>query len=191
MVLRITVFSDSATPFMDRLGRRLLDPRARKRFLTQFGAKTSRQAKLNARAKGGRRFWKEMSRSINLVDVDSRSATVEATHVAAAQKEFGGRITAKGRAAGGADFLAFGISGTEAEGRSTYDFLGRDLVPLGLDDGSGVLAEVDENENIYPLFVLTRSVDQKADPFMPDEKAVRRIGERCADQALTRLFSRN
>ena len=53
-----------------------------------------------------------------------------------------------------AEFLTIPIA-PEAKGKRAGDF--RDLVPIGLDDGSGVLARVN-GDNIQPVFALVKSV---------------------------------
>jgi len=149
-------------------------------MLRSWGIAVLNKSQQNCERKGGRSFWRQVARSLRLRK-DGGAVQVEATHVAAAQKQHGGMIEAKGKAGGGADALTIPIS-EEARDRTAGDFeaAGLDLFALGMDDGdeSGVLG-YDEGDGFVPLFALRRRLkeEQKPDPFMPDERRTAEIGE--------------
>jgi hypothetical protein len=89
----------------------LLSPEASRRVMEAVGYRIKLVAQANARAKGGRRFWAGIASSISYQTM-SDGVTVGASHVAAAQKHFGGTISAPGRGplAKGAKFLTIPIS---------------------------------------------------------------------------------
>jgi len=158
-------------------------------MLRSWGIAIQNEAQENCEGKGGRSFWREMARSLRLRK-DGAAVQVEATHVAAAQKQFGGMIEARGKGAGGADALTIPIT-EEARDRTAADFenAGLDLFALGMDDGdeSGVLG-YDEGDGFVPLFALRRRLkeDQKPDPFMPDEKRTAELGEQIGAKLVKR-----
>lgn len=166
-----TISRDTATPRLRRLARKL-DPEGSGRYLLQWGAATRRSAQRNALAKGGRRFWKDMARSVRIAAAGPRQVDVVSDHVAAAQKQFGGPIVAKGSAAGGAEMLTIPIS-VESEGRRASEFTdaGEELVaiyPPSMGD-KGLLGWR-HSDWFEPLFLLTEEVDQEAEPWWPTER---------------------
>ena len=188
MPAAFVISRDTLGPLVHRLAGKLSGP-ARQGFVLAWGRGTAVEAQRNARAKGGRRFWRDVSRSINVRTVGPDGVEVFSDHVAAAQKQFGGRISAPGKNpyAKGADALTIPIPGSEAEGRTAAEFTlgGRTLFVLGKKDGErrGVLGYSEDGE-FHALFVLRRSVDQKADPFFPKDAEILSIGERMAAKKL-------
>jgi len=189
-VSRFAVALDTATPRFRKLAGRIQARGGQARFVMRWGARIRKTGQERAIAKGGKKFWRDVARSINLVD-QGRSASVEATHVAAAQKQYGGPIIAKGKASGGADYLTIPIEGSEAEGHSAKDFSHSSterLFALFGSTGRGVLGytEVDSKEFV-PLFALVPyTEDQKPDPFMPDEDETLSIGQEEAEEMVKR-----
>lgn len=175
---RFAVALDTATPRFRKLAGRIQARGGQARFLMRWGARIRKVSKERAIGKGGRKFWREIARSINLID-NGRTVEVQSTHRAAAQKQYGGAIEARGMSGGGADYLTIPILGSEAEGRSAAEFAlaGLDMFALGMDDGRGVLGYSDENDEFVPLFVLVRKTKpQKPDPFVPLENETLQIG---------------
>lgn len=170
---------DTATPRMKRLAGFHQGRGRGDRLLMRWGAVVRKIAIRTAIDKGGKRFWRELARSINLVQ-GSINVNVEASHVAAAQKQYGGKIRAKGQAAGGSDFLTIPIA-DEAEGQSAAKFAlaGDDLVVITSKAGNAILGRSDDDEEFTPLFVLVRETkEQRPDKFMPSEKEIAHIGEK-------------
>lgn len=136
----------------------------------QAGAK---RARTKARAKGGRRFWAELARSVNVRSVSSKRVSVYTSHVAAAQKEFGGEIRPKNAKA-----LTIPIT-EEARGKRASEFEsgGRDLFVLDRDSGDTVgILGYSEGESFHPLFVLRTRVVQQPDPWWITEREAAEIG---------------
>jgi len=134
-------------------------------WLMITGQRTAKQARTNARGKGGRRFWRDLARTINVAAASATSVSVHTTHVAAAQKEYGGVIEAKGRA------LTIPIT-DEAKGKRASEFEqgGRHLfvIPSDAAGSLGILGYSDPSGKYHPLFALRkRTRPQKPNPFWP------------------------
>ena len=156
---------DTATPRLRDLAGRIRGRGQTMAFLMVWGARVRKTAIANALAKGGRRFWRDMARSINLEN-EGGSVYVKASHVAAAQKQYGGVIRAKGKAAGGADCLTIPIA-PEAKGQraSKFALAGRKLFCLGR-----VLGYSEDSGEFHPLYALAKQTKpQRAQPFFPTE----------------------
>lgn len=187
MTFRIS--KDDITPELGRRIRRLDGPQ-RTRFMLRWGAATRLEAQRNATAKGGRRFWRQVARSVRVVSAGPTSVSVNAYHVAAAQKQFGGKISAPGRGEGSkqADALAVPFPGSRAEGRTPSEFGDLDMIPrqgkpplLIAKRGRAVKGtRFTEVTHYELLFVLVKSVDQRKDPWWPKTSDVMRRGERLA-----------
>jgi len=126
-----------------------------------------------SRSQGGP-FWKSIAAKTQLVNVSDAGATVLCDHFAAAHKEYGGVIKpVKAKA------LTIPIS-PKAVGKRASEFVdgGRQLfVPKG----TNVLGYMSSRGNFEGLFILVKSVDQKAEPWFPRRELVAAIGEReCA-----------
>jgi len=89
----------------------MLTPPARRRVLGAIGFRVAKDAKANARAKGGKSFWASIARSVSY-QVDPDAVTIGASHVAGGFKETGGTIRAPGKGpfAKGAKWLTIPIS---------------------------------------------------------------------------------
>lgn len=162
----------NAGVMIERLAESLTSAKA----LSKVGASVSETAKQSARAKGGRRFWAEVARSVSYQKMAGADAVqVGATHVAAAQKQFGGVISAPGRGEGatGAKWLTIPV-GVARERRlsarkasETYSlFLVKSKAGKRLLFGTKKAKK--RNKISELLFVLKKSVTQKADPWFPE-----------------------
>ena len=153
---------------------KMLSPEQTDRLLKRIGMGIKLRAQGNARARGGK-FWNAMAASMNY-QVEGGRLEVGATHVAAAQKQFGGPISApgKGDTAKGARALTIPIS-PEAKGRSVGELKTR-FVIFRL-PGTNVLAGVRKGATrspkkweTIPLFALVkRTKPQRPSPWFPDE----------------------
>jgi len=143
-------------------------------FLKRWGQSTAKTARESARAKGGRRFWSDIARSVQMQSVSDDAVSVHTKHVAAAQKQFGGVIKPKNRKA-----LTIPIA-DEARGKRASDFErgGRELFVLPSDkaDTTGVLGYTDGNDMFHALFVLRTKVTQDAEPWWPTDDQVLQLG---------------
>ncbi len=187
MPAAFTISKDTLGPLVMRLAGKLSGP-ARQGFVLAWGRGTAVAAQRNARAKGGRRFWRDVARSINVRSVGPDGIEVFSDHVAAAQKQFGGTIAAPGKSpySKGAKALTIPIS-EEAEGRTAAEFAlgGRKLFVLGkeAENRMGILGYSEDGE-FHALFVLRKRVEQKADPFFPKDGEILELGEHLAAKKL-------
>jgi hypothetical protein len=140
-------------------------------ILARWGQAVSIKARGNARAKGGKKFWRQIADSVRLKTLSSESVEVGVWHVAAGHKQTGGPIVAKN-----VKNLTIPIPGSGAEGKRASEFEqgGRDLfVPKG----THVLGYSDGNDQFHALYILTpRTKPQRPDPFFPDGPAISAIG---------------
>ena len=155
---------------LDRIISRLRRPRA---LFASWGLgirNWNRESALS-RSQGGK-FWKGVAAMTRLVDVSDSGATVLCDHFAAAHKEYGGVIRpVKAKA------LTIPIS-PQAVGKRASEFVsgGRQLfVPKG----TNLLGySTGKNGKFKPLFVLVKSVDQKAEPWWIRMEQAAAMGER-------------
>jgi hypothetical protein len=143
-------------------------------FIKTWAGRVARLARMNARAKGGRSFWRELADRTAVTMVSDDSAIVYNDHPVAAHKQFGGTIRPKNRRA-----LTIPIS-DEAKGKTAGEFAagGRDLFVLPSDkaDTIGILGYDEPGVGFHPLFVLRTKVTQKPDPWFPTVPEIEGIG---------------
>ena len=186
MAYGMHIRADAVLQHLADLGVRLEDASP---VLLRWGQRVAIAARNSARARGGRNFWHDVARSVRVEAVWADTVRVHAAHVAAAQKQFGGVIEAKTRAA-----LTIPIS-DEAKGRRAAEFEtgGRDLFVLpstkGDPDSVGILGYEDLGGGFHPLFVLRRRTKrQKAEPWWPTGAQILADGmdeaERFAQEAI-------
>jgi len=170
---------------LERLGKTLP-------WLKRTGNRVAMQARKNARAKpsrpGGTGFWRKLAKTVNLDSVSATAVSVHTNHVAAAQKQFGGRIEPK---PGGAKALTIPID-DEARGKRASEFEtgGRDLfmLPSFLTGTIGVLGYAEASGVFHALYVLRMWVDQDPEPWWPTDLQIGQFaveeGDRYINQAL-------
>ena len=185
------IVTDTFTPKVGRWALMLRSSQTRQRFLMRWGATIRKRAMENARAKGGRRMWRDIARSVNIKAVDANSVDVSASHVAAAQKQFGGKIRARGKAAGGSDFLTIPVA-PEAEGQYAGKFAlptarhpdGTGSHALFVFPNSNLLGYMDEG-SFHALFALVRETKrQRPDPWWPESDYIEEQGIQQAQAVL-------
>lgn len=183
------IAQDTLTPILERLARKLT-PAQQSGFLLGWGRAVAVQAQRNALAKGGRRFWRELARSVNVRALSSAGVEVASDHVAAAQKQYGGAIEAPGKGPGshGARALTIPIPGSEAEGKTVADFVlgSPKLFVLGKKDGerAGVLG-FSEGGVFHALFILRKRTKRiAAEPWFPDDAKALETGDKLAAKRL-------
>ena len=182
--MSFTIALDTASPALRIMAGKIAGQGRTGQFVMRWGAMVRKEAIQNALAKGGKRFWRDIARSINLMP-DGQAAVVGSTHVAAAQKQFGGKIEAPGKGPGatGAKVLTIPIKGSGAEGRRASDFAlaGKELFVA---KGTHVLGYSDDGE-FHGLFVLVkRTKPQRPEPFFPADGRVLEIAEAEAERML-------
>lgn len=180
--MSFTIALDTATPALKIMAGKIAGQGGAGRFTMRWGAVVRKEAMQKAIGKGGRRFWRQLARSINLQQDGASAAVVGSSHVAAAQKQYGGPIQAKGSGAGGSNWLTIPID-EEAEGRRASDFAlaGRDLFVA---PGTHVLGYSEDGIFIGLFALVKRTAPQRPDPFMPNDKRTMDIGESEAERML-------
>jgi hypothetical protein len=179
----------------DKLVNQVSGAASKKRLLKEIGVQVGEVVTRSAlEKKPGSQFWRDISNSVNK-RVEGDSVEVGASHVAAAFKEHGGTITAPGKGPGSrhAKFLSIPVSPV-SKGKNISDFK-RDNIYItkgGLvfrqrkakggkrkDGFKGmVFSEL--------LFVLKKSVTQKADPWWPSAARINAAIERAGSLWLGR-----
>lgn len=145
------------------------------RLLKTWGNSVAKSARANALEKGGTNFWRGIARSVRLKQASESSMIVGSNHFAAAQKQFGGEIRAKKKQA-----LTIPVS-PEAKGKTAKEFKsgGRPLfVVRGNLEGKDTLGLLGYSAHgeFFPMFVLRKSVKQKAEPWFPEEAEITSLG---------------
>lgn len=150
---------DTTSPELRRLMRKInnLLP-----FFKTWGTVVLNQAKANARAKKGRRFWRTIADLTRLTSVSNSGATVECLSYIGAHKEFGGPIKARNGKYLTIPIhdLARGKTVAEVEADGVHLFRLPGTRTLGRDVGTG------ENRDYEPIFALVEETKpQRPDPW--------------------------
>ena len=138
-----------------------------------FGTLVKREVRRNCRMKGGRHFWSEVADATRIAEVSDNGVTVVNDHVAAAQKQYGGPIVAKNAKA-----LTIPISSL-ARGKRAGEFPQK-LFAIKGEDGRRILGYNKgrgKKRQFVPLYALVKRVNQKPEPFWPDEAKARELLE--------------
>lgn len=146
-----------------------IGPEKREAVLKKVGFLVARDAKANARAKGGK-FWGDIANSVSF-QLDGDSVVVGASHEASAHKHFGGMIEAPGKGPGSKKAKALTIPIDKiSKGKSVGElatkfniFRVKDILFGHLKNGEGVA---------IPLYVLKKRVFQKPDPWFPGDPQI-------------------
>lgn len=148
-------------------------PQQRMSLFRAVGSRVARKARDNARAKGGKSFWAQIASSVSY-RAGSDQVVVGAAHYAAGHKETGGTISApgKGPMSRNAKSLAIPINPI-SYGKNPGDFNGlfkaKNILFMKVGDG------------IIPLFVLKKSVFQKAYPWFPQGEELNAVMKKAID----------
>lgn len=150
-------------------------------FYRVWGSRVRDQGQRTARGKGGRSFWRGVADSIAVEGVTDNQAIVAVNHVAGAQKQYGGRITAKKK------WLTIPMA-EESRGKRVSEFSMLDLFTIKGDNN--ILLGYDKGDIFQPLYLLRKSVDQDAEPYLPDNKELLKMGVDEASKMLNKaIFS--
>ena len=160
-------------------------------FLKNWANASAMKGRENARKKGGRRYWKELARSVQVKSVNPSAVDVGTSFRGAALKQYGGEIRPdKVRA------LTVPVA-EEAKGKTAYDFerSGKKLFVLPVKSGTpgttGVLgynkSTRKKGETFFRgLFVLRTKVFQNPDPWFPSDMEIQKIARTEAQILLNR-----
>ena len=143
-------------------------------MLEIVGEEVARRARRNARGKGGRRFWvQDIMDSIHS-EAYQGGQIVGSTHVAAAHKQFGGEISAPGKGEGALHRQYLTIpTGAARQNRWDTDkakAAGYKLFRVKRKSDGAQFLFGTRGKAKGPaelLFILKKSVFQKADPWFP------------------------
>ena len=164
-------------PDMNPMVRKVMQNlKLRMTFLKNWANSAAMDARGNARAKGGRRYWKDLARSIQVRRLSETAVVVSSSQIGAALKQYGGivrPVTARA--------LTIPIT-DEAKGKTAYEFERPDR-PLFVvsektgDPGTiGVLGYAKKTRKIYnPLCSVRITTAVIVDPIIVRNNYVQRI----------------
>lgn len=154
-------------------------------FLKNWANSVAIEARQNARAKGGRRWWKDLAKSLQVRNISKEAIDIGTRQKGAMLKQYGGEIRPVNAKA-----LTVPIS-PEAKGRTAYEIerTGKKLFVISQKNGDpgtvGVLGYArtrkSGDSDFRPLFVLRTRVFQEADPWFPPADQVMRLARREAE----------
>ncbi len=161
----ITV-SVTKSPFKTIIGH-VESPSERRELFATIRTTMERCLKDSARNKGGKSFWRDVANSVT-GESDTDSAIIGATHPAAAIRQFGGTISAPGQGPGatGAKHLAIPVH-PAAKGKSPREINGLFCAVRKRDGAMFLFRKL--NDDIELFYVLKKSVEHPADPWLPSE----------------------
>lgn len=171
-------------PDMDPMVRAVMQNlKLRMSFLKNWANSAAIEARGNARAKGGRRYWKDLARSVQVRRFSETAVSVSSSQTGAGLKQFGGTVRPVHAKA-----LTIPIV-PEAKGRTAYEFERPDR-PLFVVSGKtgdpgtvGVLGYAKETREkdvtaFHPLFVLRNYAKMKPEPWFPTENRIAELAVR-------------
>lgn len=170
-------------PDMNPMVRKVMQNlKLRMTFLKNWANSAAMDARGNARAKGGRRYWKDLARSIQVRQVSDSAVEVSSSQIGAGLKQFGGTVKpVKARA------LTIPVA-PEAKGKTAYEFErpGRKLFVVSGKSGDagtvGVLGYAKKTSKgaseFHPLFVLRTRARMKPDPWFPSDAKIAHLANR-------------
>lgn len=149
-------------------------------FVKVWANSAAMEARATARGKGGRRWWRDLARSVQVRNTGPESAEVSSSQPGAVIKQYGGVIRPNTK-----QYLTIPIA-PEAEGKRAYELERPDrkllVLPgtrlLGYNKGKG------KNQQFKALYVLAKQSVQRPDPWFPDDARVLWLGEREAMEIL-------
>ena len=150
------------------------------RILNRIGDVVEQDAKGNALMKPGRSFWRDMAKSVSKTsEPGDGTVTVGSDHEAAAQKQFGGVISAPGKGPGalGARMLTIPVGEARENRWNTRDAAEKFNLFLARSGGRCILfgrlrdrlwKGGGGQDEPRPLFVLKKRVSQQPDKWFPE-----------------------
>lgn len=138
-------------------------------------------ARSNAYAHGGRSFWYEIGDSVQVQQTDG-GAVVGATHAAAGFKHTGGTISAPGRGAGSLRRRALTIPVGPARANRWDTDAAQQAGYVLARAGDVLVGRKGKRGRPVPLFILRKSVTQRADPWWPENNEVAAIVRKAMEE---------
>lgn len=166
--MKMTLHTPSLNPMLRKL---VLTLRNRPKFVKNWANAASIEARNNARSKPGKRWWRDLARSVQLRKISQESVLVSSNQVGANIKQYGGVITPKRAKA-----LTIPVA-PEARGKTAFE-LNTPLRPLFRPKGTNFLARQEPDGSLKVLFILTKKSTQKPDPWFPSDSRINALANR-------------
>ena len=174
MQLSVGINSAIASARLWALMLRIRDPAKLYKF---WGIRVMNQARANARAKGGKRLWKQIADSVVLQDVSTRGADIRGVKLfgrIGMHKEKGGPIRIREK-----NFLTIPID-QAAYGKTAREYAmdtGVRLFRPGRKDSPKGLLAYARDGKLVPVFALCKeTAAQRADKWLPEHNWVLHTG---------------
>ena len=174
MQLSVGIKSAVASARLWALMLRIRDPSKLYKF---WGIRVMNQARTNARAKGGRRLWKQIADAVVLRNVSLRGADIRGVGLfgrIGMHKEKGGPIRVREK-----NFLTIPID-PAAYGKTAAEYsmeTGIRLFRPGRKDNPKKILAYAQDGTLVPVFALCKmTAPQRADPWLPDRNWVLHAG---------------
>lgn len=164
--MQVKVDTPDLNPTLRRLAAMIRNKAA---FVKNWANAAAKEARDTARAKPGRRWWRDLARSIRVQNISEAAAEVSSNHVGANLKQFGGIVRPKNKRA-----LTIPIA-PEAKGKTVYE-MKRPNRPLFVLPGTRLLGYATPDKGFRALFVLAPKAVQKPDPWFPAPNRLYRLG---------------
>ncbi len=164
----------SATTNIDSYTREIVKRlRNRQAFVKNWANAVAMEARATARKKPGRRYWRDLARSIQQRKVSDTTYEISSQHRGATLKQYGGVIRPVRKR-----FLTIPIA-SEAKGKTAYE-LETPSRPLFVLPKTRLLG-YNKGKEFKALFVLAKQVRQKPDPWFPNNQRVQLLARREAN----------
>ena len=174
MQLSVGIDSAIASARLWALMLRIRDPSKLHKF---WGIRVMNQARANARAKGGRRLWKQIADAVVLRSVSIRGADIRGVGLfgrIGMHKEKGGPIRVREK-----NWLTIPID-PAAYGKTAAEYsmeTGIRLFRPGRKDNPKKILAYAQDGTLVPVFALCKmTAPQRADPWLPDRNWVLHAG---------------
>ena len=187
-MIRIEFQPPEMSPMIRAVAR---NEKLRAAFLKDWANAAAMEARGNARAKGGRRYWKDLARSLQVRRISDTAVTVSSSQAGAGLKQFGGTVRPVMAKA-----LTIPIT-AEAKGKTAYEFERPDRPLFVISERSGdpgtvgVLGYARKTRKagvtaFHPLFVLRRYARMKPEPWFPPARRIEYLADREAESLFKR-----
>ncbi len=169
--MKLNIQTPNLDPFMRKVVGMIKNKLA---FVKVWANASAQEGRETARRKPGRRWWRDLARSVQVRTVSESAAEVSSNQVGASLKQYGGTVRPKRAKA-----LTIPIA-PEAKGKTAYE-MNTPSQPLFRPKGTSFLARANKDGTLKPLFALVAKADQQPDPWFPSNARLAAIGRREAE----------